>query len=155
MRMRGWLAAGLLMPVLALTAGLYVVPLGVYLVNGFHRFKDGRILPVWTLDTYVAFFTDPVLVQDREHVAPARGNRDGPRSLIGYPLAYALHTRVRSARARTVLAVILFCPLMISVVVRTYGWLILLANQGLVNTTLLRLGLIEEPCASSSTCRAW
>ncbi len=79
MRMRGWLAAGLLMPVLALTAGLYVVPLGVYLVNGFHRFKDGRILPVWTLDTYVAFFTDAVLLQDREHVAPARGNRDGPR----------------------------------------------------------------------------
>jgi putative spermidine/putrescine transport system permease protein len=52
---------------------------------------------------------------------------------------------VRSARARAVLAVVLFCPLMISVVVRTYGWLILLANQGLVNTTLLRLGLIEQP----------
>ena len=65
--------------------------------------------------------------------------------LVGYPLAYALHTRVRSARARAVLAVVLFCPLMISVVVRTYGWLILLANQGLVNTTLLRLGLIEQP----------
>ena len=59
MRIRGWLAAGLLMPVLALTAGLYVVPLGVYLANGFHRFRDGRILPVWTLDTYVAFLTDP------------------------------------------------------------------------------------------------
>ena len=43
MKVRGWLAAGLLAPVLALTAGLYVVPLGVYLVNGFHRFKDGRI----------------------------------------------------------------------------------------------------------------
>jgi len=34
---------------------------------------------------------------------------------------------------------------MTSVVVRTYGWLILLANQGLVNTTLLRLRLIDEP----------
>ena len=52
---------------------------------------------------------------------------------------------MRSARVRAVLAVVLFCPLMISVVVRTYGWLILLANQGLVNTTLLRLGLIDEP----------
>jgi putative spermidine/putrescine transport system permease protein len=34
---------------------------------------------------------------------------------------------------------------MVSVVVRTYGWLILLASQGLVNTTLRRLGLIDEP----------
>ena len=55
MRVQGRLAVLLLAPVLALTAALYVVPLGVYLVNGFYRFKDGRILRVWTLDTYRAW----------------------------------------------------------------------------------------------------
>ena len=144
MRVRGWLAVLLLAPVLALTAGLYVVPLGVYLVNGFYRFKDGRILRVWTLDTYAAFLTDAfsykivstslllagivtaLALLDRLSLGlrppHAGAERPGPRRPRGGPLL----------------------PLMISVVVRTYGWLILLANQGLVNTTLLRLGLIER-----------
>ena len=58
MRVRGRVALLLLAPALVLMLVLYVVPLGVYLVNGFHAFKDGRILPVWTLRTYTAFFTD-------------------------------------------------------------------------------------------------
>jgi putative spermidine/putrescine transport system permease protein len=143
--MRGWLAVALLAPVLALTAALYVVPLGVYLVNGFYRFKDGRILREWTLDTYAAFLTDAFSYKIVSTSLLLAAVVTALALLVGYPLAYALHTRVRSARARAVLAVVLFCPLMISVVVRTYGWLILLANQGLVNTTLLRLGLIEQP----------
>jgi putative spermidine/putrescine transport system permease protein len=65
--------------------------------------------------------------------------------LIGYPVAYALHTRVRSAGARAVIALLLFSPLLVSVVVRTYGWFILLASQGLVNSTLRAVGLITEP----------
>jgi putative spermidine/putrescine transport system permease protein len=144
-KVRGWLAAALLAPVLALTAGLYVVPLGVYLVNGFYRFKDGRILRVWTLDTYAAFLTDPFSYKIVGTSLLLAGIVTALALLVGYPLAYALQTRVKSARARAVIAVVLFCPLMISVVVRTYGWLILLANQGLVNTTLLRLGLIDQP----------
>jgi putative spermidine/putrescine transport system permease protein len=126
-------------------AVLYVVPLAVYLVNGFHRFRDGRILPVWTLGTYGAFLTDSFSYRIVGTSLVLASIVTALALVIGYPLAYALHTRVRSARARAALAVLLFCPLMVSVVVRTYGWLILLANQGLVNTTLLRLGLIDEP----------
>jgi putative spermidine/putrescine transport system permease protein len=145
MRMPGRLVAVFLGPVLALTAVLYVAPLGVYLVNGFYRFKDGRILRVWTLDSYRAFFTDPFSYKIVSTSLLLAGIVTVLALLVGYPLAYALHTRVRGARTRAILAVVLFCPLMISVVVRTYGWLILLANQGLVNTTLLRLGVIDAP----------
>jgi len=117
----------------------------VYLVNGFYRFKDGRILREWTLDTYAAFLTDAFSYKIVATSLLLAGVVTALALVVGYPLAYALHTRVKSARTRAVLAVVLFCPLMISVVVRTYGWLILLANHGLVNTTLLRLGLIHEP----------
>jgi putative spermidine/putrescine transport system permease protein len=142
---RGRLVLALLAPVLALMAVLYVVPLAVYFVNGFHAFKDGKIIPVWTLRTYVAFFSDPFTYRV---VGASIGLALVVTALavvIGYPLAYALHTRVRGRVARTALAVILFSPLLVSVVVRTYGWLILLANQGLVNTTLRSLGVIDEP----------
>jgi putative spermidine/putrescine transport system permease protein len=142
---RGRHVLALLAPVLALMAVLYVVPLAVYFVNGFHAFKDGKIIPVWTLRTYVAFFSDPFTYRV---VGASIGLALVVTALavvIGYPLAYALHTRVRGRAARTALAVILFSPLLVSVVVRTYGWLILLANQGLVNTTLRSLGVIDEP----------
>jgi putative spermidine/putrescine transport system permease protein len=145
MSVRGRLVLALLAPALVLMAVLYVVPLAVYFVNGFHTFKDGKIIPVWTLRTYVGFFTDPFTYRV---VGASIGLALVVTALavvIGYPLAYALHTRVRGHAARTALAVILFSPLLVSVVVRTYGWLILLANQGLVNTTLRSLGVIEEP----------
>jgi putative spermidine/putrescine transport system permease protein len=142
---RGRVVVALLAPALVLMAVLYVVPLAVYFVNGFHLFKDGKILPVWTLRTYVNFFTDPFTYRV---VGASIGLAVAVTLLavvIGYPLAYALHTRVRGRTARTALAVVLFSPLLVSVVVRTYGWLILLANQGLVNTTLRALGVIDEP----------
>ena len=146
MRVRGWLAVFLLAPVLALTAGLYVVPLGVYLVNGFYRFKDGRILRVWTLDTYAAFLTDAFSYKIVSTSLLLAGIVHGARPARRLPLGVrAPHAGEERPRPAPSLAVVLFCPLMISVVVRTYGWLILLANQGLVNTTLLRLGLIEQP----------
>jgi putative spermidine/putrescine transport system permease protein len=145
MSVRGRLVLALLAPALVLMAVLYVVPLAVYFVNGFHAFKDGKILPVWTLRTFVGFFGDPFTYRV---VGASIGLALVVTLLavvIGYPLAYALHTRVRGRAARTALAVILFSPLLVSVVVRTYGWLILLANQGLVNTTLRSLGVIDEP----------
>ena len=145
MRVRGRVALLLLAPALVLMLVLYVVPLGVYLVNGFHAFKDGRILPVWTLRTYTAFFTDSFSYWIMGTSLGLAAVVTALALAVGYPLAYALHTRVRRASLRAVLAVVIFCPLMVSVVVRTYGWLILLANQGLVNTTLLRLGLVDEP----------
>lgn len=145
MRVGGRVALALLAPALGLMAALYVVPLAVYLVNGFHAFKDGRILPVWTLRTYLTFFTDPFSYRVIGTSLLLASVVTALAVLAGYPLAYALHTRVRSPLARAVLAVVFFCPLMVSVVVRTYGWLILLASGGLVNTTLRQAGLIDEP----------
>lgn len=63
--------------------------------------------------------------------------------VIGYPLAYGM------ARLggwwRTVILVTVVSPLMVSVVIRTFGWQILLRNSGPINTSLMSLGLIDEP----------
>lgn len=145
MKLSGGAVLALLAPALAAMAVLYVAPLGVYFVNSFHLFKDGRILPVWTLQTYADYFTDPF---SYKIIAESVRLSLGVTALavaLGYPLAYALHTRIRRGGARALLALLLFSPLLVSVVVRTYGWLILLASQGPVNTTLRSLGLRDEP----------
>ena len=64
--------------------------------------------------------------------------------LLGYPAAYYM-VRVRSNMYRTLLYAIVVSPLLISVVVRTYGWVVLLANNGVVNGSLVALGLFDHP----------
>jgi len=135
----------LLAPAMALMIILYVIPLGLYFINSFRLFKDGRIIPIWTLQTYADYFTDPFSYKIIWESVRLSLIVTALALLIGYPVAYALHTRVRSAGARAVLALLLFSPLLVSVVVRTYGWFILLASQGLVNSTLRAAGLITEP----------
>ena len=62
---------------------------------------------------------------------------------IGVPEAYVL---VRlSQRWRAVSMVIVLGPLLISVVVRTLGWAVLLGNEGVLNKMLLATGLVAEP----------
>lgn len=63
--------------------------------------------------------------------------------ILGYPLAYFL-ARTQSAW-RGVLMFLVIAPLMSGVIVRTYGWIVLLGGQGAVNKALLAVGLIHEP----------
>lgn len=62
---------------------------------------------------------------------------------IGVPEAYVL-TRL-SPRWRAVSVVIVLGPLLISVVIRTLGWAVLLGNEGVINNVLLATGLVSEP----------
>lgn len=62
---------------------------------------------------------------------------------IGVPEAYVL-SRL-SPRWRAVSMVIVLGPLLISVVVRTLGWAVLLGNEGVINKMLLASGLVAEP----------
>jgi putative spermidine/putrescine transport system permease protein len=64
--------------------------------------------------------------------------------VVGYPLAYAL-VRVRSAALKSAILVIAVTPLFLGEVVRTYSWIVVLGNNGFVNTMLLKVGLIEAP----------
>lgn len=63
--------------------------------------------------------------------------------LIGWPLAYFLW-RV-GVRFRSVLTLIVVAPLLVSIPVRNYGWMIILGDHGLFNVALLRLGIISSP----------
>jgi putative spermidine/putrescine transport system permease protein len=64
--------------------------------------------------------------------------------IVGYPLAYALvHTQ--SAIVKSILLVIVVTPLFLGEVVRTYSWIIVLGNNGFINSVLLGLGIVQKP----------
>jgi putative spermidine/putrescine transport system permease protein len=64
--------------------------------------------------------------------------------IVGYPLAYAL-VRMQNAIARSVLLVIVVTPLFLGEVVRTYSWIIVLGNNGFINSVLLNLDIVHQP----------
>lgn len=63
--------------------------------------------------------------------------------LLGYPCAYFI-ARTRSRR-KPFFVFMVITPLMVSIIIRSYGWLVLLGNAGLLNTLLLSLGVVQQP----------
>jgi putative spermidine/putrescine transport system permease protein len=62
---------------------------------------------------------------------------------IGFPASFAL-ARARGA-VRSLLLATLFLPLAASVIVKAFAWTILLRSDGIVNQTLIALGIIHDP----------
>ncbi|MEY4754158.1 MAG: hypothetical protein RJA44_1833, partial [Pseudomonadota bacterium] len=65
--------------------------------------------------------------------------------LLAYPLAYWLSTL--QARQANVLMILVLVPFWTSILVRVAAWIVLLQREGLVNSALVGMGLIEEPLA--------
>jgi putative spermidine/putrescine transport system permease protein len=63
--------------------------------------------------------------------------------VMGYPLAYAYVRAPKWMQGLLMFAIVM--PLLTSVVVRTFAWLVILGRQGIVNTALIELGLTAAP----------
>jgi putative spermidine/putrescine transport system permease protein len=63
--------------------------------------------------------------------------------VLGYPVAYLL-TNVKSS-VRNYLVLMVVIPFWVSILVRTYAWMVLLGRAGVINQLLLGLGIISEP----------
>jgi ABC-type spermidine/putrescine transport system permease subunit I len=64
-------------------------------------------------------------------------------ALLGYPLAYWLRQLKGTARVIGLALVVL--PFWVSILVRTYAWIVVLGNNGAVNRMLIDLGFVSEP----------
>ncbi len=62
-------------------------------------------------------------------------------ALLGYPLALFL----ASSRQRNLWLILVISPWMVSIVVRTFGWMVILGNRGLINVVLRALDLTRLP----------
>ena len=69
--------------------------------------------------------------------------------IVGYPLAYFLARSER--RVATIGLFLLVTPLMVSAVIRTFGWLVILGRRGLVNSALDAVGLDRLPLLYNET----
>jgi len=64
--------------------------------------------------------------------------------VIGYPFAYFL-ARLAGRRWMPILLWIVYVPILVSVITRVFGWIVITADSGLINTVLLKLSLVQKP----------
>ena len=135
---------GLLSPSLMLLLGAFLAPLAFLVPVSFRPYVPGRgIGEGFTGEHYVRFFTDLYYLEIFGRTILLGAIVTTMTLLVGYPLAYFL-ARTKS-RWRSWLTILVVFPLLLNLVVRTFGWIALLANRGLINETLISVGLIEGP----------
>ncbi len=64
--------------------------------------------------------------------------------ILGYPLAYAL-VRSRNLFIKSFILITTVTPLFLGEVVRTYSWIVVLGNNGFINSVLRQTGIIDQP----------
>lgn len=141
---RNWLPYWLTAPgVLALLV-LVVLPLMLtFALSLYPMLPDGSDGSTLSLSNYIEILTDEYFHEIFARTFGMAALVTVICMLIGLPEAYVLNRL--SARWRAVSIVVVLGPLLVSVVVRTLGWAILLGNEGVVNKFLLTLGWIDQP----------
>ncbi|MGY6249584.1 ABC transporter permease [Bosea thiooxidans] len=135
----------LIAPLLLVLAGFFLAPVLMLLPTSFGVYEPGAglVKGAWTLENYTQIVTDDYY---REVIWRTLGLGLSVTLiclLLGYPLAYLIARGPENWRVPLILLVIF--PMLLNLVVRSFGWIALLANRGLINNLLMQLGLIGAP----------
>src|SRR3989442_1163058 len=128
----------LLLPALAWTFAFLLLPLALMCWRSIA--SEG-----FSLEPYALVFTSPLYTKVMLTTVKAAAIATVGALVLAYPLAYALTMSSRALRA--LILVLVLVPYWVDIIVRSFSWLILLGDNGLVNKTLIALGLIHAPLA--------
>jgi putative spermidine/putrescine transport system permease protein len=135
----------LLVPAVLLFSLFFVLPFGVL---GLMSFLSGS--PVsgpavhLTLRHYQRFLADDLYLEALWATLRIGLITTLAALLVGYPLAH-LMARARSRIGHALLLMAVIAPMLTGIVVRTFAWMTLLQDKGVINTTLIALGVTDKP----------
>ncbi|OGK85287.1 MAG: hypothetical protein A2X52_01620 [Candidatus Rokubacteria bacterium GWC2_70_16] len=122
---------------------LLVVPSTALFLLSFVRFDPLRgIVYSFTLENYLAIARSSLYLQVTLHTLRMAGLVTLACLVLGYPIAYFM-ARSKS-RLAALCAALVVAPLFVSVVIRGFGWMVLLAREGVVNQALVAVGVFAE-----------
>jgi spermidine/putrescine transport system permease protein len=127
----GWLGIFALLPLMML-----------FVVSFFHRGVSEFFVPGFTLENYIRLF-DPIYFTVFFKSLILAVITTIFCLLLGYPFAYFMASYGKSARSYLMILVII--PFWTSSLIRTYATMLILRTNGLLNTILLKLGIISQP----------
>jgi spermidine/putrescine transport system permease protein len=122
---------------------LVLLPLLAFLAHSFFYVEGDRIVYQPTLRNYVRFFQDAIYLPLFVKTVLLALEVVAITLLVGYPCAYLL-AGLRG-RLRYVLALVFTMPLFMSYIIKIYAIRAILGTNGVLNSTLMALGLIDHP----------
>lgn len=143
----GW---GLVAPALIWTGAFFVLPFAAMVALSFAHMEGRTIVRGFDVGNYVRAFTDWTMVKALVNSLEITVIVTVVSVVLAYPLAAIIAFRVpkRWQRLALLMAVL---PFWTSYVVRSYSWLLVLGQKGVVNTALMGLGVVAEPLEMAST----
>lgn len=143
----GW---GLVAPALVWTGAFFALPFLAMLALSFARMEGRQIVPALDPGNYTRFLTDPTLSGALLNSLEITLLVTVLSVVLAWPLAAIIAFRVpaRWQRLALLLAVL---PFWTSYVVRSYAWLLVLGQNGVVNRALMAVGAIAEPLEIAAT----
>jgi ABC-type spermidine/putrescine transport system permease subunit I len=129
---------GYVLPLLLLMLAVFILPIGLMLARSVTQ-------PEWTIEHYQDLIETSVYLRVLGRTLRIAVITTIACAALGYPLAYWMRTLSPQRQVLAVALVVL--PFWISILVRTYAWIVVLGNAGVVNRVLLDLGLVGAPVA--------
>lgn len=117
----------------------FAIPMGMMIGISFQSQTEGGP----TLASYSRFFSNDLVLAGLARTVVMSSLVAVCVTVLAYPLAYYLARA--TSRWRTVIFALAIAPELAGVVLRTYGWLIILEDRGFINSALMWTGLITEP----------
>ncbi|MGE8207179.1 ABC transporter permease [Heyndrickxia sp. NPDC080065] len=142
---RSWIPGLLLLvPILLFIFGFFVVPMLYILYLSFISTDSvNGADAVFSLNNYVQLFTDSYYLSSLWLTVKISLYSVIVALLLGYPIALTMAKS--SPRVRGYITLLIASPLLVSIVVRNFGWYLLLLPNGTINQTLMNLGIINAP----------
>ncbi|MCW5735120.1 MAG: ABC transporter permease [Enhydrobacter sp.] len=122
-----------------------VVPIVTIVVVSFFDYNTTQIIPAFLLQNYEELLLSPVTWQTYLQTLQFALITWALTLLIGFTIAYYLAFYVRSPTWQTVLFLVCTIPFWTSNIIRMISWIPFLGRNGLMNSALLELGLIQQP----------
>ncbi|AXA43350.1 ABC transporter permease [Rhizobium leguminosarum] len=101
--------------------------------------------PGFTLSNYLRLFADSFYLEQTANTLMIGFITTSVCLVLGFPVAWQLAKT--QMRFRGLAYGLVLSPLLVGIVIRSYGWTILLGNNGMINRTLIGFGLIDRPLA--------
>jgi putative spermidine/putrescine transport system permease protein len=142
---KGWTSGLLLLlPILLFILGFFIVPMLYILYLSFISTDNlGGADAAYSFKNYAHFFTDSYYLSSLWITVKVSLYTVIVSLILAYPVALTMAKS--SPRVRGVIALLIASPLLVSIVVRNFGWYLLLLPNGTINHMLISLGIIDTP----------
>jgi spermidine/putrescine transport system permease protein len=146
-KLKGW---GFIGPGLLWTVAFFAIPLLIMTAYSLFQRVGGRIVTDLSLSNYLAFFSKPHHLNALVNSIEVTLLTTVISILLAYPLAYILAYRVPPRWQRIALMMAIL-PFWTSYVVRSYSWLLVLSNNGVISNVMQWLGIVDGPISLANS----